>query len=85
MGSVRRRDVMATVLALALLTGGCGAVPEEPPVALRAGYDSLDGSLRVWPARGNLAEASSEAGTASWRSGERLTLVLGLDGDVGSD
>jgi len=60
-------------MALALLAGGCGTIPKEPPVALRVGYDTLDGDLQVWPSRGALAE-DPQATTAvaeavdQWRS-----------------
>ena len=72
MGSVRRRELLAATLVLALAAGGC-AVPEEPAVTLRAGYDSLDGPLQVWPARGRLATdsragAQVAAAVDRWRS-----------------
>jgi hypothetical protein len=71
-GSVRRRELLAATLVLALVSGGC-AVPKEPPVTLRAGYDSLDGPLQVWPARGRFvtdagAVARVAAAVDGWRS-----------------
>ncbi|MEU4335616.1 hypothetical protein AB0F59_13395 [Micromonospora lupini] len=47
---------MLTVLLTALLTAtACGPVAERTPRDLRVGYDSLDGTLAVWPPRGDLA------------------------------
>ncbi|MEU9741917.1 hypothetical protein AB0E12_22315 [Micromonospora chersina] len=72
MVSVRRRGTTATAL-LALLLTGCGPVAGRQPAALPVGYDSLDGTLKVWPARGNLArDAAATAGITAavrdWRS-----------------
>lgn len=60
-------------VAAALLVGGCGTIPTEPAVALRVGYDTLDGTLPVWPARGSLAtdpQATAAVAKAvdEWRS-----------------
>nr|MDT0656989.1 hypothetical protein [Micromonospora sp. DSM 115978] len=63
----------ATVL-LALLAAGCDTAIARPPEAsLRAGYDSRDGSLEVWPPRGGLAGddramAGVTAAVEQWRS-----------------
>ncbi|ASW54186.1 hypothetical protein CIK06_08225 [Plantactinospora sp. KBS50] len=69
------------VLALALLSGGCAAAPQPPATVLRAGFDTLDGTLAVWPARGSLADDRSAAASVSravsaWRSpaGDRAYL-----------
>ncbi|MFG2055117.1 hypothetical protein ACGFI9_13890 [Micromonospora sp. NPDC048930] len=74
MASARRLGTTATVL-LTLLLGatGCGPVAGRQPADLRAGYDSLDGPLTVWPARGSLAEdpattAGITAAVRDWRS-----------------
>ena len=72
-GSVLRRGVIGAALTLALTASGCGATPKDPPVALRAGYDTLDGSLEVWPSRGGLAAdpqatAAVAAAVHDWRS-----------------
>ncbi|PWU46324.1 hypothetical protein DLJ46_18330 [Micromonospora globispora] len=56
MASVRRRGTTATaLLTLLLATAACGPVADPQAADLRVGYDSLDGSLPVWPARGDLA------------------------------
>ncbi|MFU8850674.1 hypothetical protein ACNAW0_06780 [Micromonospora sp. SL1-18] len=75
MATVRRPGTTATaLLALLLATSGCGPVAGgQQQAALRAGYDSLDGPLTVWPARGSLSgEAAAIAGISSavrqWRS-----------------
>ncbi|MEU2611725.1 hypothetical protein ABZ570_09100 [Micromonospora sp. NPDC007271] len=74
MATVRRPGTTATaLLALLLAATGCGPVAGRQPAALRAGYDSLDGPLAVWPARGSLAgDADATAGISSavrdWRS-----------------
>ncbi|MDG4785851.1 hypothetical protein O7626_07905 [Micromonospora sp. WMMD1102] len=73
MGSLARSGIVGTALTLALLSSGCGTVPKEPPVALRIGYDTLDGTLQVWPSRGALAgDAAAAAAVAravdAWRS-----------------
>jgi hypothetical protein len=70
--SARRRGTTATAL-LALLLTGCGPVAGRQPAALPAGYDSLDGALKVWPARGSLtrdaaATAGITAAVRDWRS-----------------
>ncbi|MEH1164533.1 hypothetical protein V6V47_04005 [Micromonospora sp. CPCC 205539] len=57
-----------------LLAGtACGPVADRQPQNLRVGYDSLDGSLAVWPPRGDLsgdAAATSAVTDAvrDWRS-----------------
>jgi hypothetical protein len=64
----------ATALLTLLLTApACGPVADRQPRDLRVGYDSLDGSLKVWPPRGTLAgdPAATTAVTAAvrdWRS-----------------
>ncbi len=73
MGPVPRLGVAAAGLALTLATAGCGTIPTEPPVALRVGYDTLDGTLPVWPPRGGLAnDPQATAAVAEavdrWRS-----------------
>ncbi|MGC1212397.1 MAG: hypothetical protein WA890_14145 [Micromonospora sp.] len=74
MASVRRRGTTATALLTLLLTAAaCGPVADPQAADLRAGYDSLDGSLPVWPARGDLAgdAAATRAVTEAvrgWRS-----------------
>ncbi|MEH1014911.1 hypothetical protein V6U90_17590 [Micromonospora sp. CPCC 206060] len=60
------------MLTLTLLVAACGPVPERP-ATLPAGYDTLDGSLRVWPARGGLAgdpavTAAITDAVRDWRS-----------------
>ncbi|RUL91786.1 hypothetical protein EG812_17630 [Verrucosispora sp. FIM060022] len=74
MGPVRWRGLTATSLsALLVAVAACGPVAERRPQDLRVGYDSLDGSLTVWPPRGSLAEdpAATAAATRAvrdWRS-----------------
>ncbi|MGC4805542.1 hypothetical protein [Micromonospora sp. DT233] len=74
MASVRRRGMTATALLTLLLTGAaCGPVADRKADALPMGYDSLDGTLRVWPARGGLAAdpaatAAVTEAVRSWRS-----------------
>ncbi|MFJ8577736.1 hypothetical protein [Micromonospora sp. NPDC093277] len=74
MARVRRRGTTATaLLALLLAAAGCGPVAGRQPAELRAGYDSLDGPLTVWPARGSLADdaaarAAITAAVRDWRS-----------------
>ncbi|MFC6017121.1 hypothetical protein ACFP2T_13015 [Plantactinospora solaniradicis] len=73
MGSVPRTGITGAALVLALLAGGCGTIPKEPAVALRVGYDTLDGTLAVWPPRGTLAgdpQATTAVAKAvdEWRS-----------------
>ncbi|SBT53648.1 hypothetical protein [Micromonospora auratinigra] len=74
MASVRRRGTTATALLTLLLAAtGCGPVAGRPTADLRVGYDSLDGPLRVWPARGDLARDASAtaaitAAVRDWRS-----------------
>ncbi|SCL22166.1 hypothetical protein GA0070624_2477 [Micromonospora rhizosphaerae] len=64
----------ATALLTLLLTAtACGPVVDRQPRALRVGYDSLDGSLKVWPPRGSLAgDAAATAAVTEavrdWRS-----------------
>lgn len=72
--SVRRRDWGAAVVAVALLAAaGCGPIAEQQPSTLRAGYDTLDGTLAVWPTRGRLADdpktrAAVTEAVQAWRS-----------------
>ncbi|MFI5834603.1 hypothetical protein ACIA5A_13095 [Micromonospora sp. NPDC051300] len=72
--SARRGAVTGTALAALLLaTAGCGPVAERRPADLRVGYDSLDGTLAVWPPRGSLARdaaatAAITAAVRDWRS-----------------
>ncbi|MFD2764733.1 hypothetical protein [Micromonospora eburnea] len=74
MARVRRRGTAATaLLALLLAAAGCGPVAARQPADLRAGYDSLDGPLTVWPARGSLTgdaatRAEITAAVRGWRS-----------------
>ncbi|XTZ14975.1 hypothetical protein ACQSSU_26540 [Micromonospora echinospora] len=74
MASARWRGRTATaLLALALTTAGCGPVAERQQARLPVGYDSLDGALAVWPARGGLsADADATAAVTEavrdWRS-----------------
>ncbi|WP_319461024.1 hypothetical protein [Micromonospora sp. RTP1Z1] len=74
MASVRRRGTTATALLTLLLTAtACGPVTDRQATRLPVGYDSLDGSLAVWPARGGLtgdAAATAAVTTAvrDWRS-----------------
>ncbi|MFJ6197067.1 hypothetical protein [Micromonospora sp. NPDC092111] len=74
MASVRRHGTTATVLLGVLLAGtACGPVAERQARELRVGYDSLDGTLAVWPPRGELAgnPAATTAVTEAvraWRS-----------------
>nr|WP_231935312.1 hypothetical protein [Micromonospora viridifaciens] len=61
------------MLVLLLAAAGCGPVAARQPTDLRAGYDSLDGPLTIWPARGSLAgDATTIAAISSavrgWRS-----------------
>ncbi|MFI7574812.1 hypothetical protein [Micromonospora sp. NPDC049497] len=44
------------LLALLLTVTACGPVADRQARDLRVGYDSLDGSLAVWPPRGTLAD-----------------------------
>ena len=72
MGSIRRGARIA-VLALTVLVGGCGAIADRPAATLRVGYDSLDGTLQVWPARGGLASDGTVTAAVStaverWRT-----------------
>jgi hypothetical protein len=60
-------------LTLALLIAGCGPITHSAPAMLRAGYNTLDGTLRVWPARGPLAAdaqatAAVTAAVSAWRT-----------------
>ena len=80
-GSIRRRGVTVAALALTLLVGGCGGIGDRPADTLRVGYDSLDGTLQVWPARGGLTSDSRVTAAVSgaverWRTpvGDRVHL-----------
>ncbi|MFC4021849.1 hypothetical protein ACFOW4_28460 [Micromonospora sp. GCM10011542] len=70
----RRHGRTLTVLLSTVLTvTACGPLADRQPGALRVGYDSLDGSLAVWPPRGDLAgdTAATAAVTDAvrdWRS-----------------
>ena len=72
--SARRSATTGTALAaLLLVTAGCGPISDRKPADLRVGYDSLDGSLAVWPPRGSLAgDAAATAAITTavrdWRS-----------------
>ncbi|MFC0095967.1 hypothetical protein ACFFKH_00285 [Micromonospora marina] len=72
--SARRGATTGTALAaLLLVTAGCGPVAERQPADLRVGYDSLDGTLAVWPPRGSLARdtaatAAITTAVRDWRS-----------------
>ncbi|MCM0677887.1 hypothetical protein NCC78_24890 [Micromonospora phytophila] len=74
MAPVRRRGSTATALLTLLLTAtACGPVADRQPRDLRIGYDSLDGSLKVWPPRGTLAgdarvTAAVSGAVRDWRS-----------------
>ncbi|MFY1669374.1 hypothetical protein ACN27G_05365 [Plantactinospora sp. WMMB334] len=73
MGPLARTGIVGAALTLALLAGGCGSIPKEPPATLRVGYDTLDGTLRVWPSRGSLsgdpqATAAVARAVDEWRS-----------------
>ncbi|NYF57715.1 hypothetical protein [Micromonospora purpureochromogenes] len=74
MASVRRRGTTATaLLTLVLAATACGPVADRGAHELRVGYDSLDGTLPVWPPRGSLAgdAAATRAVTEAvraWRS-----------------
>ncbi|MET8530151.1 hypothetical protein [Micromonospora sp. NPDC005172] len=70
----RRHGRTFAVLLAALLTAtACGPVADRAPRDLRVGYDSLDGTLAVWPPRGDLSgdtavtRAVTEA-VREWRS-----------------
>jgi hypothetical protein len=68
-----RRWLSGALLALTFATMGCGTVPKDPPVTLAAGYPTMDGALRVWPARGGLiqdvrAREAVARVVADWRS-----------------
>ncbi|SIN39621.1 hypothetical protein [Micromonospora cremea] len=70
----RRHGRALTVLLTALLAAtACGPVADRTPKDLRVGYDSLDGSLTVWPPRGDLSgDAATTAAVTDavrdWRS-----------------
>ncbi|MGW0502082.1 hypothetical protein [Micromonospora sp. NPDC003241] len=74
MAPARWRGLTATGLSgLLLAVTACGPVAERRPQDLRVGYDSMDGSLTVWPPRGSLVEdaAATAAVTEAvreWRS-----------------
>jgi hypothetical protein len=84
-GSIRRRGITAAALALTLLSGGCAGSAEQPPPTLRVGYDSLDGTLQVWPPRGGLASDPGAAAAvgravAAWRTPVRDRVHLPSSG-----
>jgi hypothetical protein len=69
----RHGGALALLLCTLLAVPACGPVAERQPGDLRVGYDSLDGSLAVWPPRGDLAgdRAATAAVTDAvrdWRS-----------------
>ncbi|MFC8618724.1 hypothetical protein ACFT9M_20245 [Micromonospora purpureochromogenes] len=74
MASVRRRGTTATaLLTMVLAATACGPAADRGARELRVGYDSLDGTLPVWPPRGSLAgdTAATRAVTEAvraWRS-----------------
>ncbi|MEH0842047.1 hypothetical protein V6U81_06600 [Micromonospora sp. CPCC 205711] len=73
MAPARRGGITAALLAVALTATACGPVAEREARELRVGYDSLDGTLKVWPPRGALVgdAAATEAVSAAvraWRS-----------------
>ncbi|MEV0807910.1 hypothetical protein [Micromonospora sp. NPDC050200] len=74
MVSVRRRGTTASaLLTMVLALTACGPVADRSARELRVGYDSLDGTLPVWPPRGSLAgdAAATRAVTEAvraWRS-----------------
>lgn len=68
-----RRGMLSVALTLGLLATGCGPLEERKDPTLRVGYDTLDGTLPVWPARGGLvADAQATAAVTeavrNWRS-----------------
>ncbi|SCL33034.1 hypothetical protein GA0074692_3474 [Micromonospora pallida] len=74
MASARWRGRTVTaLLALTLAAAGCGPVAQRQQARLPVGYDTLDGALEVWPARGGLV-ADAAVTTAvteavrDWRS-----------------
>ncbi|HEX5543133.1 MAG TPA: hypothetical protein VFX60_16495 [Micromonospora sp.] len=73
--------VLALALALALGTVGCDAI-DPSPATLRAGFDTHDGGLEIWPARGRLMDdpqstARVTAAVSAWRTptGDRAHLA----------
>ncbi|MGC5017669.1 hypothetical protein [Micromonospora sp. DT47] len=69
----RRGGIAAALLAVALAATACGPVTERQARELRVGYDSLDGTLAVWPPRGSLAgdpaaTAAVTEAVRAWRS-----------------
>lgn len=74
MASVRRRGTTATALLGLLLTAtACGPVVDRGATTLPVGYDSLDGTLAVWPPRGSRAgdaatTAAVSAAVRDWRT-----------------
>ncbi|XXG09891.1 hypothetical protein WHN02_11795 [Micromonospora sp. SH-82] len=56
MAQIRRFGMTATLLTLLLAATACGPDTERYRADLRVGFDSLDGDLEVWPARGSLAD-----------------------------
>ncbi|MET8278188.1 hypothetical protein [Micromonospora sp. NPDC005174] len=69
----RHGRTFAVLLAALLTAAACGPVADRAPRDLRVGYDSLDGTLAVWPPRGDLSgdtavtRAVTEA-VREWRS-----------------
>lgn len=64
---------LVLTVALVLTTTGCGPITDRQPETLRVGYDSLDGTLRIWPPRGGLAgdtdvTAAVTEAVRTWRS-----------------
>lgn len=74
MASARWQGLTATGLSTLLIAlTACGPVAERQPRDLRVGYDSMDGSLTVWPPRGSLAEDATATAAVTravreWRS-----------------
>jgi len=65
--------MLSVALTLGLLATGCGPLEERKDPPLRVGYDALDGTLPVWPARGGLvsdaqATAAVTEAVRDWRS-----------------
>ncbi|MGC4852605.1 hypothetical protein ACLQ24_04250 [Micromonospora sp. DT4] len=69
----RHGRTLAVLLTALLAATACGPVADRAPRDLRVGYDSLDGTLAVWPPRGDLSgdtavtRAVTEA-VREWRS-----------------
>ncbi|MGV9211986.1 hypothetical protein ACTFTM_09000 [Micromonospora sp. RB23] len=69
----RHGRTLAVLLTALLVSTACGPVADRAPRDLRVGYDSLDGTLAVWPPRGDLSgdAAATTAVTEAvrdWRS-----------------